>query len=198
MARTRRDAPEAPDPTVHSGNYREIGPRRCSVHGVSVTTDGEAPGWCTPGAGFPVAYTVPAIVTWPGGQDQRVLLARRTDCSFACPICREPLTWDGGCDECHGSKTPSDRTTWTFPGDRYGDYEETEDGQMLAGDGHHRFAERGPRPVATEAEALAAFAAIKQAVVAVEARGPRLAPAAAVTEADEPVPAWVTSPEGDA
>jgi len=54
-------------------------------------------GYCLTGGGYPIIYT----------------------CHFVCPFCRHSLSWDGGCTNCKGSHTPSDRLTWTFPGDRY-------------------------------------------------------------------------------
>ncbi len=40
-------------------------------------------------------------------------------CPFVCPFCRQGLTWDGGCNWCHGTYNMDDRESWTFPGDQY-------------------------------------------------------------------------------
>ncbi len=40
-------------------------------------------------------------------------------CPFVCVFCHQSLSWDGGCSWCFGTHTPSDRATWTFPGDEY-------------------------------------------------------------------------------
>ena len=56
-------------------------------------------GWCARGQGFTLLLAAP-----PGPP---------------CPICRGPLAWSGGCYQCYGSRTPADRTTWTFPGQPY-------------------------------------------------------------------------------
>jgi hypothetical protein len=92
--------------------------RRCGADGAVL----ESTGWCPTGGGYAVTYTTGAGVG---------ALA----CPFACPICRGLLSWDGGCNGCRGSRTPEDRTSWTFPGDRY-----------EAQGGHYRLTERGPRP----------------------------------------------------
>ena len=41
-----------------------------------------------------------------------------------CPICRASLAPSGACLRCHGSRTPQDRYTWSFPGDRYETHDE--------------------------------------------------------------------------
>jgi len=43
----------------------------------------------------------------------------KMECPFSCPICRFKLSWDGGCNSCHGTANIDDRASWTFPGDRY-------------------------------------------------------------------------------
>lgn len=78
-------------------------------------------GWCATGQGYPLE--------WP--------------CPFACPMCRGPLSWDGGCERCHGCTT-GERVDWTFPGDRYDTHDD--DGQPL-GDGRHWVKIDGPRAV---------------------------------------------------
>ena len=66
-------------------------------------------------------------------------------CHFACPYCRGPLGWDGGCGRCFGSLTSTDRRTWTFPGDRY---ELDDERGQPRGDGKHWvLVAKGPRPV---------------------------------------------------
>lgn len=72
---------------------RESEPSRCPFDGEPLAADG----FCARGAGYPI--------------DRR--------CALACPYCRQPLEWSGACLACHGSRTPSDRRTWTMPGDRY-------------------------------------------------------------------------------
>ena len=94
-------------------------PRRCKSDGATLAQDG----YCTRGQGYPLDLA----------------------CSFACPYCRQSLDWSGGCLHCHGSATPLDRDTWTFPGDRY---ERDDEHGVPLGDGHHwRKVLSGPRPV---------------------------------------------------
>jgi hypothetical protein len=66
-----------------------------------------------------------------------------------CPICRGSLGWDGGCRRCYGSSTPSDRTTWTFPGHRY------------EREGVHWIEVEGPRRACSPEENKAAMAVVK-------------------------------------
>lgn len=61
-------------------------------------------------------------------------------CPFACPVCRGPLEWHGGCYACHGAMTKAD--PWRFPGDRYDCFDEY--GQPLGG-GLHWIRTAGPR-----------------------------------------------------
>jgi hypothetical protein len=68
-------------------------------------------------------------------------------CPFACPVCSQPLEWHGGCYQCHGSPTPWDRDTWTFPGDRY---ERREDGHWERIDGPHPACTPAQNKVAAE------------------------------------------------
>ena len=72
-----------------------------------------------------------ALCVAPGGRERFTLAVK---CPFACPICGQLLEWHGGCDACHGSRTPWDRDTWTFPGDRY---ERTEGGHWERIDESH-------------------------------------------------------------
>ena len=58
---------------------------------------------------------------------------------YVCPLCRHPLTWEGGCESCHGTSTGR-REEWTFPGDRY---------ELEAG---HFVKVAGPRRAMTSAE----------------------------------------------
>lgn len=67
-------------------------PAICPADGARLQADG----WCPQGNGY---------------------LAHMA-CPFACPICRQLLSWDGGCEHCHGCTT-GEREDWTFPGDRY-------------------------------------------------------------------------------
>lgn len=69
-------------------------------------------------------------------------------CSIACPMCRGPLAWDGGCERCHGCLTGR-REDWTFPGDRY---------ELEAG--HWRRTE-GPRRACSLEETAAGFAILR-------------------------------------
>lgn len=61
-------------------------------------------------------------------------------CPFACPYCRQPLTWSGNCFACFGCSTGK-RADWTIPGDRY----ETSGG-------HYKLVEKGPRRLCTPAQ----------------------------------------------
>lgn len=64
-------------------------------------------------------------------------------CPFVCPICRHALEWSGGCFGCHGSLTPDDRQTWTFPGDRYDTHDER--GRPIGNGQHWVWQATGPR-----------------------------------------------------
>jgi hypothetical protein len=107
--------------------------RLCPVDGARLQADG----FCPTGHG------------WPQG----------TPCPFACPLCRHPLGWDGGCLACFGCTTCR-REDWTFPGHRY---------ELEA---HHwRRDDSLPpgRPACTPAETAAGLAQVR----AILARGPR-------------------------
>ena len=69
-------------------------------------------------------------------------------CPHACPICRGPLGWEGGCERCHGCTT-GQREDWTFLGDRY----ELDKGHWQKVD--------GPRKACTPEQNAAGFAAIR-------------------------------------
>ncbi len=100
-------------------------PRECPADGAIL----EANGLCPRGRGFPATMR----------------------CPFVCPLCRQPLDWDGGCPACHGC-TSALRQDWSFPGDRY----ELEDG-------HYRWVAKGGRRACTpeeNAEGLARVRAI--------------------------------------
>ncbi len=83
-------------------------PRPCWYDGTAL----DAQGFCSRGGGFPFGLSYP----------------------WSCPICRRTLEWDGACLSCHGSTTPADRRTWSFPGDRY---ERWDDQGRPIGDGQH-------------------------------------------------------------
>ena len=106
----------------------------CAVHGESL----DAMGFCREGNGYPTVKRV--------GKD-----VVRQKCPFACPICRGPLTWEGACFRCRGSRTSQDRATWTFPGDRYEDQ-----------DGQHYRPVSGPAPQCSDAEMAAGFADLRR------------------------------------
>ena len=80
----------------------------CPLDGAALDRDGS----CPRGGGFPLTMR----------------------CPFACPFCRQPLEWSGGCLHCDGSATPSDRATWTIPGARY---EFDDEHGRPRGDGQH-------------------------------------------------------------
>lgn len=86
---------------------------------------------------------------WRREGKERFTLAVK--CPFACPVCAQPLEWHGGCYQCHGSATPWDRDTWTFPGDRY---ERTEEG-------HWEKIDR-PHPACTPAQNRAAAEIVRR------------------------------------
>lgn len=69
-------------------------------------------------------------------------------CPFACPICRQPLDWSGGCKSCHGTYSGG-RRQWTFPGDRYDRFDD--EGKPIS-DGMHWHKVDGPRPACTPEE----------------------------------------------
>lgn len=109
----------------------------CPYHDPPVELERRQLGWwCPAGQGYP-------------------LFLRRDE---ACPVCRRPLEWDGGCLACHGSPT-GDRAEWCFPGQRYDRYDEA--GQPI-GDGQHWVRVEGPpnRPAVTREEYQTGLAAI--------------------------------------
>ena len=67
-------------------------PAHCPADGGRLQADG----WCETGQGY----------------------FEHMSCPFPCPICRQPLSWNGGCDTCKGC-TSGNREDWTFPGERY-------------------------------------------------------------------------------
>ncbi len=75
------------------GPRKAKAPTGCTICGGIV----DEKGFCATGGGYPMMMTSP----------------------FVCPFCRSRLSWDGGCNGCHGTFTKSDRSTWTFPGDHY-------------------------------------------------------------------------------
>ena len=177
-----RQPPSSADAARPDGD-RELSPRRCLVDGGLVEADGERAGWCLTARAYAVAYHV-RVVTDEGHKLER---ARQTAAPFVCPHCRARLTWDGGCDRCFGSATPRDRETWTFPGDRYDlAMVPREDGTPGGTpEGHYERVALGPRPVASEAVALAALAEIQRMLAAMARRSAEvMAPVAT----DDPIP----------
>lgn len=97
----------------------------------------QADGWCPTGNGYVVYKT----------------------CPFACPHCRRPLSWDGGCPSCYGAPSGR-REDWSFPGHRY----ELEGGHWV------RIAGLEPgRLACTEAENQAGLDAVRRALAAAPA-----------------------------
>jgi hypothetical protein len=100
------------------------------------------------GAERPALPAIPSTSMLPALRPVLAAYPAQTPCPFACPICRAPLAWDGGCDACHGC-TSGRREDWTFPGDRY----ELDDGYWRK--------VSGPRQACTPAENAAGFAAVR-------------------------------------
>lgn len=128
----------------HAG---ELGTTRCPFDGCPL----DPTGYCVTGGGYPVGLDYRVIQTGQRPDPDRLEEWRRWDTPFACPMCNTPgredaarvqLDWDGGCMRCKGSRTPQDRTTWTFPGSRY-DHD---------GRGHWAKTVTGPQPCVTDAE----------------------------------------------
>lgn len=67
-------------------------------------------GYCWTGGGYP-------LMRWWWDKDRWTRITAA--CTFACPVCGQGLSWDGGCLSCYGSTTAHDKRTWTFPGDSY-------------------------------------------------------------------------------
>lgn len=63
----------------------------------------------------------------------------------SCPFCRGPLSWHGGCLRCYGTLTPSERESWSIPGDYY-----------VLRDQHYQKVATGPRKVCSKGENLGA------------------------------------------
>jgi hypothetical protein len=82
----------------------------------------------------------------PGRVERALLLS-----PYACEVCRARLPWHGGCLRCHGSATPTDRTTRRYTGDRY----------ERDGTGHLRWGE-GPAPCATVEAAAESVAQVRR------------------------------------
>ena len=99
-------------------------PRACPEDGAILESNGR----CKTGRGFPATLR----------------------CPFACPLCRQPLDWDGGCQACHGCRTAR-REDWTFPGDRY----------ELEG-GHYRWVAGKDRRACTPLENAAGLAEVRR------------------------------------
>jgi hypothetical protein len=79
-------------------------------------------------------------------------------CPWVCSRCRRALSWNGGCDGCKGSATPSDRATWRFEGDYY---EPVDTGPQY---GHYLRRSRGPA-AAPSVDDVAGYIAALRAVV---------------------------------
>jgi hypothetical protein len=120
------------EPGDSNGASNESGPRRCAADGTVLHAGGQRDGWCSTARAFAVAYQV-AI---NGAEGQRVIQGA-TPCPYWCPECRGRLEWSGACHRCHGTRTPDDKTSWTFPGDRF---EPDEAGE------HYLPVAAGPRP----------------------------------------------------
>jgi hypothetical protein len=78
--------------TSRQGAADAAATRACRLCGGSLRDDG----LCLRGGGYPMTMA----------------------CPFVCPVCRQRMQWDGGCNACHGTPTV-DRAAWTFVGDRY-------------------------------------------------------------------------------
>lgn len=108
-------------PTIGGPPARFFKQAYCQFDGASL----DERGWCAGGNGYPVTAGQPDV----------------------CPFCRQPLDWSGGCVSCHGSFTPEDHYTWTFPGARYETHDEK--GHAI-GDGQHWVLQaKGPRRACT-------------------------------------------------
>ena len=131
MARRRNLFPSSPAASTV--------PTHCPYHEPPVELERRQFGlWCPAGQGYP-------------------LFIRREE---ACPMCRRPLEWDGGCFACHGTET-GQRADWVFPGQRYDHHEE--DGTPI-GDGQHWVKVMGPpgRPALTKEDYQSGLAAIQR------------------------------------
>lgn len=170
---------QKPGGPSHSGGSRESGDWWCVYDGAILDTLGDRRGWCPEGKGYALAYRV-WVIDDAGSKTEQ---SREVLCPFACPICYAPLSWDGGCDRCHGSRTSQDRETWTFPGARY----------ELARDRHYRWVAAGPRPVARESEVSAIIAGMKRDLAKLSAKSAILERPVHPSE----LPAWVTAPVED-
>jgi hypothetical protein len=88
--------------------------------------------YCERAGGYP--YALPNPRYDPRGSEpetlQRHLPQKR---KTACPHCRQPLGWDGGCLSCYGAPSGR-REEWNFPGMRFDRYN---DSGKPYGDGHH-------------------------------------------------------------
>jgi hypothetical protein len=136
--------------------------RYCAFHpdlGHDAVQLTEPLGWCEAGEGYPTHWTFP-----PKPRDPRIRVPLR--CPFACPRCRHPLSWNGGCDACKGSSTPRDPHTWAFTGDYY-DVDWSADAGR--GYGHYRKI-HGPVPFSTEPEVMGYVAALHAIVGRVAAK----------------------------
>lgn len=106
-------------------------PKRCRFDNTELMPDG----FCLTGGGYPLGRTCPLV----------------------CPLCRGPLDWSGGCEQCHGCTTAR-REDWTFPGDRYDCFD---DEGAAIGDGQHWVKTDGPRPAVTAAQNAAGLRAVR-------------------------------------
>ena len=120
----------------------------CAIDGATL----DPTGYCPTGDGYPalVWFWATGGTAPPYPQWARV----KATCRFACPLCTANLDWDGGCLRCRGSRTPGDRTTWTYPGHRY-DYHSS---------GHWRVAVKGPQETISNEEFSAIMRRVTRAV----------------------------------
>jgi len=120
--------PRRQRPSLFTESTSPTAPTHCPYHDPPVELERRGLGlWCPAGNGYP-------------------LFVRREE---ACPVCRRPLEWDGGCFACHGTAT-GDRADWCFPGQRYDRYD---DEGLPLGDGQHWVKTDGaPNRVAIDGE----------------------------------------------
>ena len=79
--------------------------KECGYDGAEV----DEHGYCWQGQGYPQARW-----WWNDHPDRKRWERVAPMCHLACPLCGYTLNWDGACWSCFGSRTPSERRTWTF------------------------------------------------------------------------------------